>query len=578
MHTPRLLPAVLWTLAATLAVCRAQPRPTPFTQPDQWTVQGGSHEWHDGTLRLNCLSAQSWAFYRGPAFSNTSIRVRFRVSDAGAGVKAAGLILRSGNSRTAYFVHYDTKNNQIILSRNDVASGRHEITRRRKIPLQTKRWYEARTELVDGKITVSLDGKEMLSGEDNELASGFAGVYTSQGDVEFEQFTVTGKESEPPENWRIRMLHEVPTDQNVATIEEISVICKQEGRYIGWPTICRRSNGELLAAFSGDRDQHVCPWGKVQVVRSADDGKTWTKPVSICNTPLDDRDAGIIETAKGTLVVAWFTSLAFEGSLRSSWLKNLQGEAVLNQWRLHAEKLTPEIREQWLGYWTRRSEDGGKTWDTPVKTKGSAPHGAIELADGRLLYVGRRYPHKNTELTVEESRDDGRSWQQIASIQADPEDNIAGFHEPHVVEAADGTLVAQFRYHWSDPKTKKRDGTKDYLRQAVSNDGGKTWTVAKATPLLGYPPHLIRLKNDAIICVYGRRLAPYGEYACVSWDNGQTWDVDNEIKLAAAGSGDLGYPASTQLADGSIITVYYQIHESGEKTCLMGTRWRLKNR
>ncbi|MBT3380543.1 MAG: exo-alpha-sialidase [Lentisphaerae bacterium] len=374
------------------------------------------------------------------------------------------------------------------------------------------------------------------------------------------------------------MHYEVPTDQTNATIEDISVICKQEGRYIGWPTVCLRRDGELLAAFSGDRDQHVCPWGKVQLVRSADDGKTWTDPVSICNTPLDDRDAGIIETKEGTLVVAWFTSLAFEGSMKSSWLKNLEGDAVLNQWRLHAEKLTPEIRQQWLGYWTRRSEDGGKTWDAPVKTKGSAPHGAIQLEDGRLLYVGRRFPHKNTELTVEESRDDGRSWQQIASIQASPGDAITGFHEPHVVEAADGALIAQFRYHWSDPKTRKRDGRKDYLRQAISTDGGKTWTPAVATPLLGYPPHLIRLKNDAIVTVYGRRLAPYGEYACVSWDNGRTWDVDNEIKLAGAMSGDLGYPASTQLADGSILTVYYQIHESGEKTCLMGTRWRLKDR
>ena len=45
--------------------------------------------------------------------------------------------------------------------------------------------------------------------------------------------------------------------------------------------------------------------------------------------------------------------------------------------------------------------------------------------------------------------------------------------------------------------------------------------------------------------------------------------------VQAAPNNDLGYPAAVQLSDGSIITVYYQVDEVGEKTCLMGTRWRV---
>ncbi len=360
--------------------------------------------------------------------------------------------------------------------------------------------------------------------------------------------------------------------QGCGVVLSTQVICKQPGRYIGWPSVCRRKNGELLAVFSGDRDEHVCPWGKVQMVRSTDQGATWSVPVSICNTPLDDRDAGIIETRQGTLVVAWFTSLAFEGSLKGDLSKN----PVRQQWKLHAEKLTPEQRQQWLGFWTVRSEDGGKTWDKPARTDGSTPHGPIELADGRLLYVGRKNPHTNTVLPVEESRDDGRSWQVIATIQAGPGDNINEFHEPHVVECADGRLVAQYRYHFVVPGKPGYDNLQSYLRQTVSTDGGKTWTVAEKTPLLGYPPHLIRLRNGWLVCVYGKRYAPFGEYACVSRDNGQTWDVANEIMLTGAPNGDLGYPASTELEDGSILTVYYQLDKPGEKTCLIGTHWRVQ--
>lgn len=54
-------------------------------------------------------------------------------------------------------------------------------------------------------------------------------------------------------------------------------LLKGYDRYIGWPTACRTSKGEILAVFSGDRDAHVCPHGKVQLTRSTDNGETWSK-------------------------------------------------------------------------------------------------------------------------------------------------------------------------------------------------------------------------------------------------------------------------------------------------------------
>ena len=98
---------------------------------------------------------------------------------------------------------------------------------------------------------------------------------------------------------------------------------------------------------------------------------------------------------------------------------------------------------------------------------------------------------------------------------------------------------------------------------------------ARATPMLGFPPHAIRLQDDRLLVVYGLRLSPYGQRACLSTDGGETWDVENERFLLPAPNADLGYPASAQLADSSIVTVYYQVDRDGEKTCLMGTRWRL---
>jgi hypothetical protein len=359
-----------------------------------------------------------------------------------------------------------------------------------------------------------------------------------------------------------------------ATIISNDTVCQEPGRYIGWPTITKTKEGELLVVFSGDRDAHICPWGITQMVRSRDNGKTWSQPVTINNTPLDDRDAGIIQTKSGALLVSWFTSTAFTYPEKLKW-QNLPPD-LLDSWKRHLAKVSPETIVAYLGNWTRRSVDGGKSWEKPVKTIGSAPHGPIQLQDGRLLYVGLSTHEKVLKLGAEESRDDGRSWQHLADIpiaeedQRDPDWRVRMQDEPHVVELKDGKLVAMIR---AEPK----DHSQTYLRQTESSDGGKTWTVTHKTPIYGYPPHLLRLKNDWLLVVYGVRREPFGEHACISKDGGQTWDVEHEITLRSAPNGDLGYPSSVELDDGSILTVYYQVARPGEKTSLLSTHWKLNN-
>ena len=179
--------------------------------------------------------------------------------------------------------------------------------------------------------------------------------------------------------------------------------------------------------------------------------------------------------------------------------------------------------------------------------------------------------HKNLgssvgKVIVAESADRGRSWRVIGEIPFPVNYNVLrDCHEPHAVETADGRIVAVVRYHARGIPS----------LQAESADGGKTWTVAKPAGLDGYPTHLIRLADGKLLAVYGRRWNHVGEFACLSDDQGRTWDVKNEIKLAGHWNGDLGYPASAQLPDGSILTVYYQAEKNGEKTCIMGTLWRV---
>jgi sialidase-1 len=56
---------------------------------------------------------------------------------------------------------------------------------------------------------------------------------------------------------------------------ETKVISHQAELYHGWPTVARRRNGQLLLVYSGGREGHICPFGRVEMMRSDDEGQTW---------------------------------------------------------------------------------------------------------------------------------------------------------------------------------------------------------------------------------------------------------------------------------------------------------------
>lgn len=324
------------------------------------------------------------------------------------------------------------------------------------------------------------------------------------------------------------------------------IICKQPGRYVGWPSVAQAANGDLLAVFSGDRTAHVSNDGKVQMVRSKDSGQTWGAATTVFDTPIDDRDSGVIRTAKGTILVSWFTG---------------------------------PCGGDWQGMWVIRSLDNGNTWGNPIRVQVTSPHGPIQMKDGRLLNLGQR-PHcshgKPADwngrpaqspygVAIEESCDDGQSWQVISTFPVPADAQMLSYDEPHLVELESGRLLVLFR----------DCNGRNFLRQSESDDGGLTWSVPRQTPVRGYPPHVIRLSNDWLMVSYARRWEPYGVYACISRDSGRTWDIEDEIRLSSAPNGDLGYPASVEVRDGSIWTVYYQVDKAGEKPCLMATHWQL---
>ncbi len=362
-----------------------------------------------------------------------------------------------------------------------------------------------------------------------------------------------------------------------AKILDTKVISQQPEFYHGWSTIARRSNGELWVSWSGGREAHVCPFGQVHAMTSRDDGKTWTWPRVLLDSAIDDRDSGVLETAKGTLLVTTFTSLAYEPYLAKAsafaeltpkgWVTKSMKPEQFAKWKAAHARLNDAERKAELGQWLIRSTDGGLTWSSRLPTIVNSPHGPIQLKDGRLLYAGKMLWTDDKKIGVCESKDDGLTWQWLAEIPTRKGDEVAkGYHELHAVEAADGTLIAHIRNH------NKINGGETL--QSESADGGKTWSEPHSIGVWGLPSHLLKLKDGRLLMTYGYRRKPFGNQARVSTDNGKTWS--DAITLSEDGlGGDLGYPSTVELADGSLLTVWYETMKEPRLAVFRQAHWTL---
>lgn len=331
--------------------------------------------------------------------------------------------------------------------------------------------------------------------------------------------------------------------------------------FCGWPTAALRRNGEIVVVYSGGREAHVCPFGRVEIMRSSDSGATWSYPRVLMDSPIDDRDAGVCETAAGTLLVTTFTSLAYQAVLDKA--RDWPAER-LARWQAVNRRCSESERRALLGEWMFRSEDGGLTWSAPYRVPLNSPHGPAPLRSGRLIYAGKQLWDTNQKAVVYDSTDDGRTWRWLADVPVREGDAVQQYHELHAVECSSGKLILQIRNH--NPTNAQE------TLQCESSDGGKTWTTPHPIGVWGLPSHLLRLRDGRLLMTYGYRREPRGNLARLSADEGVTWS--DPIRLSSGAIGDLGYPSTVELADGRLLTVWYEVMAQSPLSVLRLARWR----
>ncbi len=305
--------------------------------------------------------------------------------------------------------------------------------------------------------------------------------------------------------------------------------------FVGWASIVQTRTGALLLTFSsgywhaspptpitGIKADDVQLWqkmgmpevnaprgGRAEIMRSDDNGRTWSDPVPMIDTEWDDRSPAVAQLPDGTLVASFFTYPSTAVGII-------------------------------------RSFDDGRTWEqTPVKI--CAPFHSLAtdgpplvMPDGSLLlaaYGAEKQDSPFEAIGIFASRDRGATWQYLSSIRAPHE-----MTEPGLARLKDGTLVVIAR----------PEGALSW-----SKDGGKTWTAPKSLPARIFDPWLLTLRDGTLLCVHGSyNKAHRGLRALVSKDGGVSWTGEGPDYGFAVDPTVYGYSRGVALRDGSIYLVF----------------------
>ena len=325
--------------------------------------------------------------------------------------------------------------------------------------------------------------------------------------------------------------------------------------YCAFTDLARLEDGTLLAVYDAAQD-HLDPGMRIELRRSRDDGRTWSKPEVVVE-PIDAgygvRDPHIAALRDGRLILSWF-------SYRE---KNVYSSIATH---------------------TRYSDDRGRTSSDPVTLHALPLAGmamsnrALELRDGRLLLSvhGRESDASKKEICgVIASPDRGESWPEFYEIcRQIPHQGM----ECELAQLDDGHIVALIR------RTAKKLGLR-----SVSEDGGKTWSEPEDVPV-GHAPGLLA---DGERLLVNHRTFPDGRprenttgegrgnyqgkgtVISLSLDAGRSF-VDHlplGFPIRTDFGGDTAYGGIVKLPNGDYYTTYYST--TPEAVHVFGQRFRV---
>ena len=315
-----------------------------------------------------------------------------------------------------------------------------------------------------------------------------------------------------------------------------------------FPVALRLQDGRIAAVLRSPAN-HLGLDGRLDIVFSSDEGKTWSAPSLVVDTPLDDRDPAFGQAKDGTLVIGYYRDANY----------NEQGKY---------DRLLDKPHDTWVTL----SFDGGKTWQQPLEIDVAdigwgSPYGRIlTMPNGAMLMpiyglevrpAGQKSPKRadgapgdQNHSYLYRSTDNGKTWKRWSEVG----DGKLQLNETAVLRLPEGKIMAAVRSRGRD------------LLRTDSADEGRTWSKPRPlAPIDVHPADLVLLNDGRVLLTVGYRIKPsFGVIGMLSDAKGEFKWEDHFVLMNDAYSGDCGYPSTVLLKDGRAMTLYYATLTKGE--------------
>ena len=488
----------------------------------QWECLGGQWTGDDsGAITPPDLrNCHSRAFHVAKAYGDLTAEFEYNASYREGGLGDAGLVLRAQDGGHFYFVHFPW-GAQALRAKNywgGVAKVSGDGYLRniafenvRGVPSEVDRWYKVRVEAAGTQISVWVDGRKVCQIDDDTYRSGFIGL-AGHGWYSFRNLNIEGAEVDPPA-WDDSVQIQCPRVEMPVSGEAMPSGCiapngdvligrgetllrsTDKGRtwtketfpeFIGGVsdygnTMLCDGKGRLFVQLWESRVKTGRSTPACSISESADNGKTWSKPVaSIVEQGWPEEPASmgpygpLVETEDGTLLRFMYAGL---DNTRRRWT-DIQTWAALG----------------YKGYCTR-STDGGKTWSAAIDldwpTWNGCGHGDFPgcldftepagVAIGNTVTVTIR-PVYSREMWQCWSYDAGKTWD--AAVRT----TFPGYAQSMIRTSSGAILVAHRTPNYS---------------VNVSRDDGLNWD---AGTVIDYPAWamgcMIEVEPDVVLITY----------------------------------------------------------------------------
>ncbi|MAE62707.1 MAG: hypothetical protein CMJ18_00420 [Phycisphaeraceae bacterium] len=310
-------------------------------------------------------------------------------------------------------------------------------------------------------------------------------------------------------------------------------IASGERRHRAFTGALRLADGDMLVFYREATDHWATDDGGVMMVRSTDDGRTWSAPRRIFSR-------------------SRWSSAAHHGPAQLSDGRILLPLTLIRHFPKEHE------RERELQIHLIVSADGGRSWSRSVRLgpmegwRWQNNYGRVrETSDGRILVPGggQKIGEEPWYSGYFVSDDGGLTFPGRVDVAQGLADEI------DMTPLPDGRWIAMVR-----------DEKEPYhLHQACSQDEGCTWSTPVPSSILGHCPSFLALRSGTILLGHRQvdTARPYGCTLSASKDGGATWMHVSDIYVSPLKEWDSSYPSMVQLEDGRVFCSYYGQYQDG---------------